>query len=71
VNYVNGENNAVRETSKETPGYQLVTWSAGDEAAMKQMLHLYDGYSKTHANGDADFFGDIAYTLAARRSLMA
>ena len=35
------------------------------------MLHLYDGYLKTHMHDDADFPRDLAYTLAARRTLMA
>lgn len=65
---VDGVNHA---TSKTTPGYQLLTWSARDEAALKRMLHLYDGYLKTHMHGDANFLGDLAYTLAARRTPMA
>lgn len=56
------------------PGYQLLTWSARDEAALRRMLHQYDEYIKAHmqgdANGDANFLGDLAYTLAARRTLM-
>lgn len=35
------------------------------------MLHLYDGYLKTHMHGDVNFLGDLAYTLAAHRTLMA
>lgn len=68
---VDGVNQATSKTSKATPGYQLLTWSARDEAALKRMLHLYDGYLKTHMHGDANFLGDLAYTLAARRTLMA
>lgn len=61
----------VDETCKATPDYQLLTWSARDEAALKRMLDLYDGYIKTHINDGAEFLGDLAYTLAARRSVMA
>jgi acyl transferase domain-containing protein len=60
-----------RATSKEVaPGYRLLTWSARDEAALKRMLHLYDGFIKAQMHCDATFLGDLAYTLAARRSLM-
>ena len=71
MNGVNGVNHATSKTSKAAPGYQLLTWSARDQAALKRMLHLYDGYLKTHMHGDAKFQGDLAYTLAARRTLMA
>lgn len=71
VDGVDGANHATSQTSKVTPGYQLLTWSARDEAALKRMLHLYDGYLKTHMHGDANFLGDLVYTLAARRTLMA
>jgi acyl transferase domain-containing protein len=71
INGVNGVNHTISKSSKATPGYQLLTWSARDEAALKRMLHLYDGYLKTSTHGDADFLGNLAYTLAARRTLMA
>lgn len=71
VDGVDGANHATSKPSKATPGYQLLTWSARDEAALKRMLHLYDGYLKTHMHGDANFLGDLVYTLAARRTLMA
>lgn len=71
TNGTNGVSYATSKTSNATPGYQLLTWSARDEAALKRMLHLYDGYLKTHTHGDANFLGDLAYTLAARRTLMA
>lgn len=71
TNGTNGVNHATSKTRKATPGYQLLTWSARDEAALKRMLHLYDGYLKTHMHGDANFLGDLVYTLAARRTLMA
>ncbi|KAL1857091.1 Type I Iterative PKS [Diaporthe australafricana] len=68
---VNNAAHGTSETSKATPRYQLLTWSARDEAALKRMLHLYDDYIKTHMHGEGDFVGDLAYTLAARRTLMA
>jgi acyl transferase domain-containing protein len=71
LNGLNHADHATSKTSKATPGYQLLTWSARDEAALKRMLHLYDGYIKAHMHGDANFLGDLAYTLAARRTLMA
>ncbi|KAK4203182.1 polyketide synthase [Triangularia verruculosa] len=75
LNGLNGhaEDHATSKPNKATPGYQLLTWSARDEAALKRMLHLYDGYIKAHmreAGGDANFLGDLAYTLAERRTLM-
>lgn len=71
TNEINGVSHATSRTSNATPGHQLLTWSARDEAALKRMLHLYDGYVKTHMRGDANFLGDLAYALAARRTLMA
>lgn len=71
TNGVDGVNHAASKTSKSTPVYQLLTWSARDEAALRRMLHLYNGYLKTHMHADAKFPGDLAYTLAARRTLMA
>lgn len=36
------------------------------------MLDLYNGYIKPHMKDDGgEFLGDLAYTLAARRSVMA
>jgi acyl transferase domain-containing protein len=59
-------------TSKATPDYRLLTWSARDEAALTRMLDLYEGYIQSHeVNHGPRFFGDLAYTLAARRSAMA
>jgi acyl transferase domain-containing protein len=78
TNGTNGKNgtNGTHVTNgngKATPEYQLMTWSARDEAALKRMLQKYDEYLKTSSSvhGDAQFLGDMAYTLAARRSLMA
>lgn len=71
VNDFDHETSKPSKASKATPGYQLLTWSARDEAALKRMLHLHDGYLKTHMHGEANFLGDLAYTLAARRTLMA
>lgn len=71
TNAVNGVDHATSKTSKAAPQYQLLTWSARDEAALKRMLNLYDGYVKTHIQGEAKFLGDLTYTLAARRTLMA
>ena len=71
VDEVDGVNYATSKTSKASPGYQLLTWSARDEAALKRMLHLYDGYLETHMHGNAKFLGNLVYTLAARRTLMA
>ncbi|KAF2470531.1 polyketide synthase PksD [Lindgomyces ingoldianus] len=70
---VNGVNHATDKNSKANPGHHLLTWSARDEAALKRMLRRYDEYLRTSSSthGDAEFLGDIAYTLAARRSLMA
>ncbi|KAL1603469.1 putative PKS/NRPS-like protein biosynthetic cluster [Paraconiothyrium brasiliense] len=71
VNGINGVKHAVSKTSKATPEYQILTWSARDEAALKRTLHLYDEYLKTRIHDEPNFLGDLAYTLAARRTLMA
>lgn len=67
---INGIDENTQGSSKATPRYQLLTWSARDEAALKRMLRLYDGYFTTSTNGDANFVANLAYTLATRRSLM-
>ncbi|KAJ8112206.1 hypothetical protein ONZ43_g5443 [Nemania bipapillata] len=68
---MNGEvDHTSDRTNKVTPEYRLLTWSARDEDALKQMLHLYDAYVKSHLYGDANFVGQLAYTLAARRTVM-
>ena len=71
VDEVDGLNHETSKTSKGTLGYQLLTWSARDEAALKRMLHLYDGYLKRRMHSDAKFLGDLVYTLTARRTIMA
>ncbi|KAI1349204.1 polyketide synthase PksD [Xylaria sp. FL0043] len=68
---VDGVNHTTSEMSNAVPKYHLLTWSARDEAALRRMLYLYDGYLKTHRHDDdANFIGDCAYTLAVRRTLM-
>ena len=69
-NSVDGASYPISHTSRATPEYELLMWSARDEAALRRMLHLYDGYIKTHVHGDAKFLRDLAYTLSARRTLM-
>lgn len=70
VNGTNGESHATSKTDA-TSGYRLLTWSARDEAALKRILGLYEGYLKTKAHEDTSFLQDLSYTLATRRSLMA
>lgn len=51
--------------------YQLFVWSAKDEAALKRMLRQYTEYWNTHVCGSQNHMERLAYTLAARRSVMA
>ena len=71
VNGVDGLDHTAKNTIEEPPRYQLLVWSARDEAALKRMLDLYDEYAKTSMHGDVNFISNLAYTLAERRSLMA
>jgi len=71
TNGLNVTNHAINKPSTSTSKYRLLTWSARDEAALKRTLHLYDEYLKVPTRSDASFLGDLAYTLAARRTLMA
>ncbi|CAI6290866.1 unnamed protein product [Periconia digitata] len=77
TNGVNGSNgvngHSANGETKSSQAYQLMTWSARDEAALKRILGQYDDFIKTSssAHGNANFLGDMAFTLATRRSLMA
>jgi acyl transferase domain-containing protein len=67
---LNRASHGSKKGSKVTPGYQLVTWSASDKAALKRMLHLYDESLRMFMHGNANSLADLAYMLAARRTLM-
>lgn len=51
--------------------HKLLIWSAKDEAALRRILAGYTKYSQGHAIGSANQLECLAYTLSARRSLMA
>ncbi|KAI0393940.1 polyketide synthase PksD [Xylariaceae sp. FL0594] len=50
--------------------HQLLVWSARDEAALRRMLQDYSKYIDT-AHVDSEKVNALAYTLAARRTIMA
>jgi acyl transferase domain-containing protein len=63
----NGQVNGRRESEMQP---KLLVWSAADAASLQRMLDLYQSYIKVGIKGPS--FGDqLAYTLAARRSLMS
>lgn len=49
---------------------RLLVWSAADASATKRMLQEYDHYYYTHIAGRRHKLDQLAYTLAARRSIM-
>ncbi len=51
--------------------YLLLVWSARDEAALKRMLQQYEKYYAAEISGSKNGLDRLAYTLSARRSLMA
>jgi acyl transferase domain-containing protein len=65
---VNGT--TILEDPKPTSKLQLLVWSARDEAALQRMLQQYSTYYQTHISGSWDQVESLAYTLAARRSVM-
>ncbi|RYP51218.1 hypothetical protein DL768_003424 [Monosporascus sp. mg162] len=50
--------------------YQLLIWSAKDEAALKRVLQQYTKYYESPESRPNDRLELLAYTLAARRSAM-
>lgn len=60
---VNGDHAAV-----EVP--RLLVWSAAGEFTINGMLQAYDQYYSTHIAGRPHKLNQLAYTLAARRSIM-
>ncbi|KAF1974305.1 polyketide synthase PksD [Bimuria novae-zelandiae CBS 107.79] len=70
TNGVNRTHHALTTQSKAPPSYHLLTWSARDEAALKRTLDLYTPYLQSNLH-EPTFLPSLAYTLAARRTLMA
>ncbi|KAH9996378.1 polyketide synthase PksD [Xylariaceae sp. FL0662B] len=50
--------------------YQLLVWSARDEAALRRMLQQYDRHYKMHIHNFPGHLEELAETLGTRRSLM-
>ncbi|RYP08061.1 hypothetical protein DL765_008917 [Monosporascus sp. GIB2] len=50
--------------------YQLLVYSARDEAALKRVLQQYGKYYDESIKGSTTRLQNLAYTLAARRSMM-
>lgn len=68
---VNGTVNAsVNSDHASTLVPRLLVWSAADESAIKRMLQAYGQYYSIHIAGCQNKLSQLAYTLAARRSIM-
>lgn len=50
---------------------KLLFWSASDAAALKRMIDSYEKYYTESISGGKATLDQLAYTLAARRSLMS
>ncbi|GAB1315319.1 hypothetical protein MFIFM68171_05529 [Madurella fahalii] len=55
-------------TSAAAP--RLLVWSAADAGAARRMVEAYGDYYHSHIAGYSSKLGQLAYTLAARRSVM-
>ncbi|KAI0540917.1 polyketide synthase PksD [Xylaria digitata] len=58
------------ESSSGLDKYQLLVYSARDEAALKRVIQQYGKYYDENVQCSADRLQELAYTLAARRSMM-
>ena len=52
------------------PVPKLLIWSAADASALQRMTHTYQDYYQAHITGSIARLDQLAYTLAARRSVM-
>ncbi|KAM7189670.1 polyketide synthase [Rhypophila sp. PSN 637] len=62
-----------KEASSTSSVPKLLIWSAPDEAGLRRTLRSFSEYlQKSHSDGTAsdDFVDELAYNLAARRSVM-
>ncbi|ETS76597.1 hypothetical protein PFICI_11984 [Pestalotiopsis fici W106-1] len=66
---VNGAIHGVDASATSVP--QLLVWSAVDEPAIQRMLQSYAEYYTKHITGRPRKLAQLAYTLAARRSIMS
>ncbi|KAJ0117477.1 hypothetical protein J7T55_003893 [Diaporthe amygdali] len=57
-------------SSPKASSYELLVWSAKDEATLTKMLQDHEQYFTTNIYGSAPRLEKLAYTLAARRSVM-
>lgn len=64
----NGTNSL--ELTDASPEYQLLVWSARDEAALARMLTQFEQYSQSRVRGSRNRLRQLAYTLNARRSVL-
>ncbi|PQE06756.1 polyketide synthase protein [Rutstroemia sp. NJR-2017a BBW] len=65
-------NGASSKTADHTtmPMPKLLIWSASDSGALERMKHAYQEYYQAHIFGSSPKTDQLAYTLAARRSVM-
>ena len=52
------------------PRPKLLIWSTADAAALERMMEYYRDYYRTHIAGCSGKLDQLAYTLAARRTIM-
>ncbi|KAI0415149.1 polyketide synthase PksD [Xylaria grammica] len=61
---------APSESSSRPDKYQLLVYSARDGAALKRVIQQYAKYYDENVQGSATRLQELAYTLAARRTIM-
>ncbi|PHH70644.1 hypothetical protein CDD80_5875 [Ophiocordyceps camponoti-rufipedis] len=59
------------DLSPDACSAKLLVWTAADAAALQRVLQSYATYCHDHLPGDDHKLGQLSYTLAARRSVMA
>lgn len=68
---INGNvNGSANENHGTTSTPQLLIWSAADESATRRMLQAYGQYYSSRIAGHPHKLSQLAYTLAARRSIL-
>lgn len=67
----NGGANGASNGSTPSSIPKLLVWTAADVGATQRMLQAYQSYFKTQIAGNNGKLEQLAYTLAARRSIMS
>ena len=65
-----GDTDTESASSTTVPEQYLLVWSAAEKGALQRLTNNYQDYFHDNITGDGIALSQLAYTLAARRSLM-